>query len=199
MVDIGVTDEAGNCVPAFLPPGECTLNPGNPRGGGWVNFSAPGMPLGTRMQVIGIEGDRVNISVAAYMRQRAPRLAETAAPKPLGRVGCAVVHLAARRSDAAAVLGRARAPRPRCAEGRQSGRLDSDLRETLLLAQLTRAHACGFDPLRHAWGQVKMLSENGFPYDATLLSFTEAGAVADVEGLQGFIPWSHWSASDPKL
>lgn len=120
LVDIGLSDASGACLPALLPGFECVLNAANPRGGGgWLNFSNPGMPLGARMQVTSIDGGKVNVSIAAYLRG-------------------------------------------------------------------------------HAWEQIQTLTENGFPYDATLLSFNEKGAVADVEGLPGFIPWSHWYLPEEK-
>lgn len=117
---VGLSDASGACLPALLPGFECVLNAANPRGGGgWLNFSNPGMPLGARMQVTSIDGGKVNVSIAAYLRG-------------------------------------------------------------------------------HAWEQIQTLTENGFPYDATLLSFNEKGAVADVEGLPGFIPWSHWYLPEEK-
>lgn len=49
-----------------------------------------------------------------------------------------------------------------------------------------------------AWDRVSQLEAEDLTIAATVLRLGEAGATLDVEGLPGFLPWSHWSLPESK-
>jgi small subunit ribosomal protein S1 len=89
--------------------------------------------------------------------------------------------------------------RPNCTEGKVPGQgwaqlQEGDAYEALVIGlagsevnvSLARAQRL------IAWRRVEQHYERDVPYNGTVLSITDAGALVDVEQIAGFVPWSHW-------